>query len=365
MFRGKVVPGRKINKQFTMKEKHLVQFGKMVAAFEEVLMGFPDLLSITYYRFAGFNVRIRCVGRKLSTMHERVFKHLMQEEVNISEKNFDLTVDLWDQRETKLPCPVDLISEESKKLRTVTASLDSRIVADQDMDTSLFLDRKNKRIIASFLSAGKMNNYDLSKPFNRLLALWFRDMNVEVIHSSMISKNRKGVLFFGEGGSGKTTSALSCLNDGFNYLGDDHIGLTEIGDTFVGHSLFASALIYKNHFKQFPQLQKFELQENMQNDEKSIIYFSNRYLNKIGNYAEIAVLLLPKVVDSKHTDFRKAGKVETLLAVAPSSLRLQISPNKKGFETIYQLVDRTPSYRIYIGKDLDEIPTCVNEIINL
>ncbi len=347
-----------------MKEKHLIYFGKMLSVFEEVLISFPDLLSITYYRFAGFIVRIRCVGSKLSPIHEKVFQHLMLEDANISENNFDLTVDLWDQKETKFPCPIDLISEESIKFRTVTTSTDSRIVADQDMDTSLFLDRKDKRIIASFISADKMNNYDLSKPFNRLLALWYRDMNVEVIHSSMISKNRKGVLFLGNGGSGKTTSALSCLNDGFNYLGDDHIGLTETSDTFVGYSLYASALIYKNHFRQFPQLQKFELQKNMREDEKSIIYFSNSYLNKIDIYAEITVLLLPKVVDSKNTSFRKAGKSETFLAGAPSSLRLQISPNKKAFETIYQLVDRTPSYWIDVGKDLDEIPKCVNEIIN-
>lgn len=348
-----------------MNEKHLVYFGKMVSVFEEVLLSFPDLFSVSYYRFAGFNVRIRCIGSKLSRMHERVFTHLKLEDVKTSEKNFDLTIDLWDQKETNISCPVDLISEESEKLRTVTASVDSRIVADQDKDTSLFFDRKDKRIIASFLSADKMNNYDLSKPFNRLLALWYRDMNVEVIHSSMISKNGKGVLFLGEGGSGKTTSALSCLTDGFDYLGDDHIGVVEINHTFTGYSLYASALIYENHFKQFPQLQKFELQKNIQRDEKSIIYFSNGYLNKIDNCAKIAVLLLPKVVDSKHTAFRKAKKSETLLATAPSSLRLQISPNKKAFDTISHLVDITPSYCIEVGKDLDEIPKCVNEIINL
>lgn len=348
-----------------MKEKYLVYFGKMTRTFEEASKSFPNLLSTTYYRFAGFSVRIRCVGSRLSAMHEKVFKHLMLEDVNISERNFDLTIDLWDQKEIKIKCPVDLISDESKKFRTVTASANSRIVADQDVDTSIFLDRIDKRIIASFGSADKMNNYDLSKPFNRLLALWYRDMNVEVIHSSMISKNRKGILFLGEGGSGKTTSALSCLNDGFNYLGDDHVGLTEVNHTFVGYSLYASALIYENHFKRFPQLQKFELQKNMQPDEKSIIYFSNGHLNKIDNYAEIAVLLLPRIVDSKHTDFRKAGKGETLLAAAPSSLRLQISPNKKGFNTISQLVARIPSYWIYVGKDIDEIPKCVNEIIKL
>ncbi len=346
-----------------MKEKHLIYFEKMVSAFEEILVSFPDLLNITYYRFAGFNARIRCVGSKLSFQHEKVFNHLKPGEANISEKKFDLTIDLWDQEQTKFPCPVDLISDESTKLRTVTASTDSRIVADQDADTSLFLDRKDKRIIASFASAVKMNNYDLSKPFNRLLALWYRDMNVEVIHSSMISKDRKGILFLGEGGSGKTTSALCCLNDGFNYLGDDHIGLAEVNHAFVGYSLYASALIYENHLKQFPQLQKFELLKNVRRDEKSIIYFSNGYLNKIDNCAEITVLLLPEVVDSQHTNFRKARKSEALLAAAPSSLRLQISPNKKAFDTISHLVDRTPSYRLELGKDLDEIPKCINEII--
>jgi hypothetical protein len=348
-----------------MEEKHLKYFREMTSAFEKIILSRLDLLNVTYYRFAGFNVRIRCAGSRLSSLHEKVFHHLRVEEVGISEEQFDLTIDLWDEEQTKFPCPVDLISDESQKLRTVTASKNSRILADQDSDTSIFLDRKDRRIIASFASAYKMNNYDLSKPFNRLLALWYRDMNVEVIHSSMISKNKKGILFLGEGGSGKTTSALSCLNDGFNYLGDDHVGLTKVNDIFFGYSLFASALINTNHFKQFPQLQKFELQKNIQRDAKSIIYFANEHSNKIDNSAEIAVLLLPKVVDSKHTSFRKAGKGETFLAVAPSSLRLQISPNKKAFDTISHLIDRIPSYCLELGTDLDEIPKCVNEIINL
>ncbi|MGA9293907.1 MAG: hypothetical protein WBV81_15035, partial [Ignavibacteriaceae bacterium] len=126
-----------------------------------------------------------------------------------------------------------------------------------------------------------------------------------------------------------------------------------------------SALIYAHHLKRFPQLQKFEMKNNYINDEKSIIYFSNGYLNKIDKYAEISVLLLPKVGNSNHTNYRKAGKSETLLAAAPSSLRLQISPNQKGFDILYRLVDKIPACWIELGYELDEIPERVNEIMSL
>ncbi len=347
-----------------MMDRHLLYFNKMSAVFDDALKSNPGMLVIAYYAFAGFNVRMRCIGTKMAVLHDKIFTHLKTEEIPPL-NDLDLTIDIWDESETGVPNPFDSIPEKSAELRSVTSSADSRIVATQDSETSLFLDRKEKRIIASFLSSGKMNHYDLSKPFNKLLALWYRDMNIEIIHASMISKKGIGILFLGKGGSGKTTSALSCLNAGFNYLGDDHVGLSLKDNSFTGHSLYASALIYANHLRRFPQLQKFEIKNNSQEDEKSVIYFSNGYLNRIDRYAEVSVLLLPVVGNSKHTNFRKAGKSEALLALAPSSLRLQISPNRKGFELLARLVDRIPAYRVELGSNLDEIPECVNEIMDL
>jgi hypothetical protein len=363
IFPGRIILIRKINR-FYMIDKHLLYFNKMVSGFDDALKSSPDMLNVTHYAFAGFKVRMRCLGTKLALLHDKIFAHLKLKEMSPF-NDLDLTIDIWDKSKTGISGPIDSISEKQVELRTVTSSADSRIVASRDSETSLFLDRKEKRIIASFASARRMNNYDLSKPFNKILALWYRDMNIEIIHASMISKEGKGILFLGKGGSGKTTAALSCLNAGFNYLGDDHVGLSWKDNSFTGHSLYASALIYANHLKRFPQLQKFEMKNNFNNDEKSIIYFSNGYLNKIDRYAEVTVLLLPKVGDSTHTNFRKAGKSETLLAIAPSSLRLQISPNQKGFDIISRLVDKIPAYWIELGSELDEIPDRVNEIIGL
>ncbi len=177
-----------------MIDRHLTYFDEMASAFEAALNGRPDKMIVAYYAFAGFNVRMRCMGTKLAHLHGKIFTHLKQKEISPL-NGLDLTIDIWDKSETGISDPFDLISGKEAELRTFTSSADSRIVASQDPGTSLFLDRKEKRIIASFESAGKLNNYDLSKPFNKLLALWYRDMNVEVIHASMISKNGKGILF--------------------------------------------------------------------------------------------------------------------------------------------------------------------------
>lgn len=47
------------------------------------------------------------------------------------------------------------------------------------------------------------------------------------LHASAVSKNDQSILFTGPGGAGKTSFSLSCLKEGFKFLGDDRILLSE------------------------------------------------------------------------------------------------------------------------------------------
>lgn len=43
------------------------------------------------------------------------------------------------------------------------------------------------------------------------------------LHASAVCKNNQSILFTGPGGAGKTSFSLSCLKEGFKFLGDDRI----------------------------------------------------------------------------------------------------------------------------------------------
>ena len=61
-----------------MIEKHIVCFNEMTSAFEKALCNFPNAVSVTYYIFADFNVRIRFAGRRLAITLNKIIAKFMQ-----------------------------------------------------------------------------------------------------------------------------------------------------------------------------------------------------------------------------------------------------------------------------------------------
>jgi hypothetical protein len=74
---------------------------------------------------------------------------------------------------------------------------------------------------------------------------------------------------------------------------------------------------------------------------------------------------LPKVVDASSTRARPASKVESLLRLAPSSLLMlpYAGIHAQEFEKLSQFLQSVPTYWLELGRDLEEIPVRIAEIL--
>jgi hypothetical protein len=79
-------------------------------------------------------------------------------------------------------------------------------------------------------------------------------------HAAFVARNGRGVVRPGASRSGKSTVALACLRAGFDYLGDDWIGVepTAAGG-FAGHGLYSSAFLGSDHARWFPEFARHAL----------------------------------------------------------------------------------------------------------
>ena len=97
--------------------------------------------------------------------------------------------------------------------------------------------------------------YERGRPLHVPLCLWHCDQGFQVMHAGLVAEHGAGVLFPGMGGSGKSTTCLSCLEAGLQFLGDDFIALSQdADDIFIGHSLFGSAHLEPEHLLRFKTL---------------------------------------------------------------------------------------------------------------
>jgi hypothetical protein len=277
---------------------------------------------------------------------------------------------MCDEEETGISCPVESISDGVETGWGIAGGVlaippDGRFVCYQLRESVTWLDRAAQQMIGWTASSRNPSLYERGKPLLPLLAVWYHDRGVQLIHAGLVSRNGHGVLLPGMGGAGKSTSALACLDGGFDYLGDDYVGLqTQEDGSVVGHSLYNSAWLEPGHMARFPLLPVHAIHGSNASEDKSLVLLSRIFPRQLARSAPIRLLALPRVLHASGTRFRGASKAEVLLALIPNSLLTPIPrPGARGFQRLVQLVEQMPTYWLELGRDLTEIPKRVAELL--
>ncbi len=314
--------------------------------------------------FGGRPVRFRIVGRELHQRILRPFSHLRS--TGKASDIPQLTIDLWDECKTKVRCQAHTISCDSKWNQITVQSSDRRYLAQQLPNTLTCLDRTESRIVGSIAWSPWVFIYEFAKPFARLLLEWHNDQGIQVIHGGLVAKNGQGALLVGKSGSGKSTSSLACLCGGLDFLGEDFVGLeiTKEG-TVIGHSLYNSVFLERNHSKRFKELSSQVIRGQHSNERKSAVLLSEGFSPRLKRSVPIRVLVLPQVNESIiQSRFRSASKGEALLGLGPSCLFQIPSRGAGSFPKLAELATIVPSYHLELGSDLSTIPSTVGNILS-
>ena len=347
------------------------EFKAMLHIFEEAWNVHPSKRWQSTFIFAGKRVQVRVVGAQAAKKLTRALSHLM---IPYNSDSAQLKIDIWDQSETSISCPVEPEPVERHiagstwyvEFGLILGSSEDAFVGCQRPQIFTWFNRGTQHLVGCIYASDNLPLYDRGKPLLFPLLLWHSDQGMEVSHACLISKGGQGVLFAGRGGVGKSTAALACIEGGFSYLGDDYIALETAGDgSFAGHSLYSSTWLMANHIARFPKLLPHALYAPRPEQEKSLVFLSDVFPNQLATSVPIRALALPRVTGASSPRVRRASRVEALFALAPKSLILLPSSGAKGWENLVRLAECVPSFWLELGDDMSEIPDCIEELINL
>jgi hypothetical protein len=333
-------------------------------AFQSAMAKNPTDIQESYFVFGGRFVRFRIVGRELHQQILRPFSHL-RHTGSIPDKTH-LTIDLWDECRTKIRCQAHPITGDSKWKQITVQSPDMRYVAQQLPNTLTCLDRTQSRIVGSIAWNSWVFIYERAKPLARLLLEWHNDQGIQIIHGGLVALNGQGVLLVGKSGSGKSTSSLACLCGGLDFLGEDFVGLeiTKEG-TVIGHSLYNSVFLERNHSKRFEKLNAHVIRGQHSNERKAGVLLSEGFSSRLKRSVPIRALVLPQVNETiVQSRFRSASKGEALLGLGPSCLFQIPSRGAGSFPKLAELAAIVPSYHLELGSDLTSIPSAIGKILS-
>jgi hypothetical protein len=312
---------------------------------------------------AGVPVTLRVAGRDLFETFEPPLSHLAATEPP-ARASHPLRIDLWDQAATGIRAPLPPLPDGLGPYGLACASEDGRYVADIRAQSGAVLDRAAGRIVGSALAADRLYLDERARPLHRLLSVWLAGAGIQFVHAGLVARDERGVLLTGAGGSGKSTTSILCLRHGFQFLGDDFVGLEMSAQGgAVGHSLYGTSLVGLDHLRRFPEFEVHAQAPHHAGEDKSLILLSRLYGDRMVRHARIRAIVLVRVVDRDRTFSRPASKSEAMLWLAPSSLMLMTGAGPRAIDVLARLVERTPCRWLELGRDMESIPDRVADVL--
>ncbi|MBX9705620.1 MAG: hypothetical protein K5Q00_05145, partial [Gammaproteobacteria bacterium] len=112
-----------------------------------------------------------------------------------------------------------------------------------------------------------------ASPLQVILNNWFKKNGCQLTHAGAIADDKSALILAGSGGAGKSTTVLSCLEHGLNYLSEDYCLLQANEDVPIVHTVYHSAKFEENTLKLFPQYQEHVINNRSSKSEKGLVFY--------------------------------------------------------------------------------------------
>ena len=309
------------------------------------------------YNVAGLPCATEIVGAGLSARLSRALAHLDSPAEPVAR----LTIRAWDG--PMIPAPW---SESEYGPRGLIRGFNTNrflTAFDHATESLSMLDRDRGLAIFWTRSAESLPTYESGAPFRTIFGWWMETQNRILVHAGAVAKEKGAVLLVGPGGSGKSTTALLCLLDGWKYLADDYC-VIKTGDSPRVFTLYSAAKAAGTWLDTSPEFTRLREASSETHEDKQLLFLHEICPAQLAQSAICRVCLLPTVSSEIDTAILPATTAEALRAIAPSTIFQSALSGTLTLPSLSDFVQRLPVFRLKLGSALDQISTRVDDCLN-
>jgi hypothetical protein len=312
-------------------------------------------------------VRLRFAGDALAPLLLPSLSHLLTPE----QTRPTLDVCVWDSDSTGVPVPPFTWGPRDLVQRGEVAGYNDErfrtVYHGNVMDPTLgfnalsMFDAERRTAIFWVQSADRLPWFEAAEPLRPLLHWGLTDDSCQLVHAGAVCNPGKGgVLLGGSGGSGKSTTALACVEAGFKFVSDNYVLVTKT-DPPVAHSLFCTAKVRPEGLRFHPRLGAARL--DPESDQKIVIDLNTQLPESLARSTPVKALLLPQLTGSGEVRLRPTTPTRALLALAPSTIYQLPGSRGNALQPMADLVRRIPTFALELGGPPSEAARVIAELL--
>lgn len=334
-------------------------YNRLAATFEQIRAG--AFVEDKTLQIAGCLVRLRTTTPAL---REQVLRPLVCP-VNGVSSPADFTVDLVDLGEQPLPALPWLPQHTSSEQET-SEYQEGPFLFTRHGDVLLTaLNQEDGRTVGLVHDPTHWPLRHYKQSIFITLYQHLRRRGLYLIHASAIGQGDRAVLVAGPSGAGKTTTMLTCVAAGFQFLGDDTTLLqrTPTG-AFDVIALLSTLDVTDKTMAWFPELAPYLSPQRSHTGKRQII-LSEAFPNSVTFHGQVSAILAPEITGQAHTSLAPANKTALLSDLLFYSVDLQDAAlARQHLEFLAQALEQIPVYRLLLGSDRQQIPQVIAEILH-
>lgn len=315
-----------------------------------------------FCRIAETTVCLNFAGNLLLPKLTPALEHLKIEPV----QNPDFTIHAWDTLSTGVNAPPppcewadftdrgDIWGFSSKRIKTAFHWSEYSVnVMDTETNTGVYW-VKNPTAFPYWVA---------SSPFRSMIQWWMEKNGGQLLHAAAVGTQHGAVVITGKGGTGKSTSALACLNGGMKYLGDDYVIVKKDPEPKV-FSLYSTAKLMVNDTHRFPKLKALAGKRTAEDQEKEVLYLYPELKSQIVNELPLLAILTPKIQKTEKTDIQPASFWPLQRAMSFTTMSQLPGVGAHTQQFISQFIQKLPCFTLRPGSNFDLIPETISNFLH-
>lgn len=198
-------------------------------------------------------------------------------------------------------------------------------------------------------------------PFRLIFHWWAEKNDLILTHAAGIGMNDRGVLLVAAGGSGKSTTSITALLNGVNYIADDYVLLEPKNG--IAHFIYSAGYLNMDIIQRLPMLNKNIIGCDVTRNNKTLInlmVYKDAFMKKMKYTALVFPVLHNK--ESNITLIQSKSKALTALAVS-TTMQNEGWLNPVYMSKLLNAVKNMPVYQFNIVEDFSANAEVIKKFI--